>query len=139
MAKELQLKINRSVAGGLVGIGKTVLTITCDLVIDFQKVIPKNLVNARVVLGEVRVPDIQVIAIEADQDATVFFNKPGSSVPTDSLSLKADKPVVWVAGDQSSMKFVTVDFDDLWITTGVNDTLLKVICAQDSTPTLADI
>lgn len=138
MANELSANINRSLSAGGITVGGVANTVTSDLHVAFRKTIPKNTTNARVHVGAIDVDAIQAIGIEANKDTTVNFNKPGTSTPTDIVSLKANKAVFWFLGDITSAKFVTVDFDDLFITTGLEDTLLKFVCAIDSTASLGD-
>ena len=132
MANELIFRLRRSLAIPGMQIGTLLQELLADLNMSFQKIIPGMSTDEEIDLV-VTLADIQVIGIEADQDCTVKVNSvdPASE---DVFMLTANIPLIWTSGDPTSTQFIVNDITKLFITTGDNDTLLKMIIGLDATP-----
>jgi hypothetical protein len=133
MAGELSAKLTRSIQIGGITIGGLVETILSDGQVQNQKTVPASSTNAEFDVA-VTIANVKAIALWADKDCTVKTNS--TSVPDETLALKANSPMVWSSTDPVAGKFITHDITKLYVTTGAADTLLKFGAAVDSTPVL---
>ena len=135
MAGEQSFTVKKTISGPGPTVGGIDAVIPADGNKGFQKTIAANTVDGRITL-DLDISTIQVIGIEANQDCDVYTNAIHSGSPDDHLVLKANKPLLWNINDPAGMLFLTVDVTDLYVTTGSNDTILKLICGLDETPVL---
>lgn len=78
------------------------------------------------------VSEIKALYIVSSQDITLETNNGAS--PTDSLSLKADEPVMWHA-DSLEANLLTTDVTALFVTNASGASAnLQIECLYDSTP-----
>lgn len=132
MAGESKLNRNISISGGGVTVGGVTEQIEVDNIQTFSKTIPKNLTDAVVQKPEVDFSECKLMAIVASKDCTVKTNSTIS--PAETLELKANRPLHWIEGDPTANKFLSVDVTVWYVTTGGEDTLLKIIIGEDGTP-----
>lgn len=136
MAGEAKITRSTTVQGGGLSVGGVQETLLSDSVKTFSKEFPANLTDGRVVFP-IDVSEVKAMAIIANKDCTIETNATDAS-GGETLLLKANKALNWVLGDLAANKFLTIDVTDLYVTTGAESTVLKLIVGQDSTPALTD-
>lgn len=133
MAGEAKITRSVNISGGGVSIGGVTESVNVDHVKVFQKALPANLTDGRVTLA-VDVSEVSVMAMQANKDTTVKTNS--TSSPVDTPNLTANKARHWFVGDDVANKFLSADVTDFYFSTGGEETIVKIIIGQDSTPVL---
>ena len=134
MAQELKVARSTVVNGGGVSVGGVTETVTADHVLTFSKEIPANSTDEHLVGPDITLAICNAMAIVANKDCVVKTNS--SSSPTDTLTLLANKAIHWLTGDPAANKFLTATVTDWYITTGADQTIIKMVFAMDATPNL---
>ena len=137
MAGEAGVSWSSSITGGGVTLtGRKVLPINNPS--TFKQIIPANSTNAQITKPDVTLANCQLMAIGASQDCTVTTNAASTGSPQETLALKKDAPLSWKTGDPSANKFLSGNVTDWYVTTGGTATLLTIIIAEDSSPTITE-
>lgn len=130
MAGEQNARVTRALVGGI-SVGGTVQTIPANSQIAFQETIAINQTNHEIDIA-VTLANVQAMALEANQDCSVKTNSTGS--PQETISLKANTPLIWVLGDLAAAKFFAGDITKFYVTTGGVATIFKFLAFMDQTP-----
>lgn len=133
MAGEPTGRITKSAIIGGLTIGGTVSTVAADTFVGGSKTFPIG-TNVEWDLNLIDISQIVLVAIEASTDTTVKTNSSGS--PTDTLSLKANVPLIWQTGDPAGQMFLSGDATKFYITNAAVSTV-KFAALMDTTPVLA--
>lgn len=135
MAGENVINRTQSLTGGGVTVGGVTEAATADNVNVFKKTIPANSTNARIDFP-ITLDTLIAIGIVANKDVTVKTNS--TSSPADTLTLAANKPLIYVASDPDDNLFLSADVTSLYVTTGAAATEVKIVAGVNSTPVLSD-
>lgn len=128
----MQLNVIKQVSDGVDKVGGSNVAITVTAIQKGEKTIAASQTNSQFDV-EIDVTNAKVLSIEANQACTVKTNN--SSTPDDTLSLEANKPLVWSEDDTKDggdpvEKFLSADVTTLYVTTGSSETIVKVICGK---------
>lgn len=102
----------------------------------FEQTIPANSIDVLIKEPDLILADCKCMAIVADQDCVVKTNSP--TTPTETLSIKAGVPLMWMTGDPVGNKFVSADVTNWYATIGGKATKLTILVANDATPTVPE-
>lgn len=132
MANEQTARVSKSVSIGGITIGGIVASVVGDTAIVFQKAFPIG-TNVEADVNLIDVSRVTIAAIESSTDCTVLTNSTGS--PDDTLTLKANQPLIWRTNDPAGALFLTVDVTKIYVTNAAA-TVIKLAVLQDTTPVI---
>lgn len=137
MSNESKVTRSVNISGGGVTVGGVTETILVDNVATFSKIIPAGSVNIQLVRPDVTIANCKAMAIGANKACSVCTNAASTGSPQDEIDLVANKPLSWLTGDPTANKFLAGNVTD-WYVTCTDDTFLKIIIGEDSTPGVSD-
>jgi len=108
------------------------VSVSGGLSIDLSEEIAGEVTDSEVVLG-IDFSALQFIALESDQDLTLETNS--GSAPDDTISLKANNPLIWEADASYFANPLTADVTSLFVTNaGSTAANLRILALVDPTP-----
>lgn len=110
-----------------------VVDMTGSGVIDVQESVGDGQTDLQINVA-IDVSALQAIQISSDQDVTIETNN--GTTPDDTFTLKANKPITWVANDVAANPFASgVDVTAVFVTNSSGSTAnVKILGVQDATP-----
>lgn len=128
----MQLHVIKQVSDGVDKVGGSDVAVSVSSIQKGEKTIAASQTNSQFDI-EIDVANAKVLSICADQDCTIKTNS--TSTPGDTLTLEANKPLVWTEDDTKTAaaaveKFLDDDVTTLYVTTGGNQTTVKVLCGK---------